>query len=41
MPNNESVEFQVIVLAIMVQGRTEKELDFPWHFRASRIKTQR
>lgn len=40
-PEIEIVLIQARGGGTMVQGSSEKELDFPWHLRASKTKTQR
>lgn len=40
-PDKGSVNVQRISEATIVQGSTENELDFPWHFNALSRKTQR
>lgn len=40
-PEIERVVIQVTETGKMVHGSGEKELDFPWHLRASRTKAQR
>jgi hypothetical protein len=41
VPDIESVQVHVMGAAIMVQGSSENELDFPWHLRASSTNIQR
>jgi hypothetical protein len=40
-PEIQSLLIQAREGGTMVQGKSEKELDFPWHLRASKTKTQR
>jgi hypothetical protein len=41
VPDIESVQVHVMGAAIMVQGSSENEFDFPWHLRASSTNIQR